>query len=115
MKLVKALTIDQDPDEPQLTAHIYRRGKTTLYLGVESDRPAVPNLGPLKLAPTDIKEPEKGVESLLHIMRRMFRMCMGQSPDLPDHMKEVEAELPAYVHYIRNMKIRIASPLFGCN
>jgi hypothetical protein len=114
MKLIKTLTIDQDPDEPQMTAHIYRR-KSQLYLRIESDRPAVPHLGPLKLVPTDIKEAEKGVESLLHILRGTLRMALGQNPDLPDHMKEVEAELPAYVNYIRNMEVRIAPPLFGCN
>ena len=67
---------------------------------------------PLKLAPTDVKEAESGAEQILHIIRGVVRMAMGKHPDLPEKFQDIEAELPAYVSYLKRME---APAIFGWN
>jgi hypothetical protein len=99
MKEVATLTIRQDPDEPRLKVRIYR-GSTWFYISVESDHPAVPPSMPMLIQATTFKEAKSQSEKLLHIIRGVFLQTLGKTPDLPEDMKEIELEMPAFLHYL---------------
>src|SRR5438552_14763260 len=99
MKEVAILTIDQDPDEPRLTMRIYR-GKAKFSIRIESDHPANPPFMPMPIRSTNLEDARSQSETLLHIMRNVFRQALGRSPDFPAHSKEMESEIPAYVQYL---------------
>jgi hypothetical protein len=95
MKEVATLKTRQDPDEPRLKIRIYR-SNTSFYISVESDHPAVPSLMPMRIKPTTFKEAKSQAVKYLHLIRGVFRQALGKTPDLPEHMKELESEIPAF-------------------
>ena len=101
MKKVATLTIPQDPDEPRLTMRIYR-AKGKFYIRIESDHPAIPPFMPMPIGPTNLEVAKSQSETLLHIMRGVFRQALGRSPDFPAHLKEMESEIPAYVRFLES-------------
>jgi hypothetical protein len=103
MKEVGTLKIHQDPDEPRLKMRIYR-GNTRFYISVESDHPTVPPSMPMLIQATTFKEAKSQSEKLLHIIRGVFLQTLGKTPDLPEDMKEMESEIPAFLHHLFNHK-----------
>jgi hypothetical protein len=97
MTEVATLTIRQDPDEPRLKMRIYR-GSTWFYISVESDDPTIPRFMPMRIKATNVTDAKKESENLLHIIRGVFRQALGKTPDLPEHMEEMESEIPAVLH-----------------
>jgi hypothetical protein len=37
---------------------------------------------------------------LLRITRGVLRQCLGEAPELPECMKEMEAEIPAFLEFL---------------
>jgi len=99
MKEVATLTVRQPPDEPRLKLRIFR-GNLKFYASIESDDPTIPPFIPMPIGPTNFKEAKTAAERFLHLIRGVFRAASGKAPDLPGHMKEMEKEIPAYLHHL---------------
>jgi len=97
MKKVATLTVRQDPDEPKLKVGLYK-GDPHFYISVESHDPRIPPFMPMRIRPTDVADAKTESEKLLYIIRGVFRQALGKTPDLPEHMKELESEIPAFLH-----------------
>jgi hypothetical protein len=100
MKEVATLTVRQNPVEPRLKMRIYRDKREHFYGCIESDDPAIPPLMPVRIKSTNFKDAKARAEKWLHIIRGIFRVASGKAPDLPVHMKEMEKEIPAYLHHL---------------
>ena len=98
MKLVETVTIRQDPDEPWLQIHLYTVAGKKFYIRMEAET-AAPSM-PLRIYVDSFKEARAAVEKLLYIQRSTFRKALGKPPDLPEDMKEMEKEIPAFLHYL---------------
>ena len=98
-KEISALTIPHDPDEPHLIARIYRH-KLDLYLKIECEQHSGRQLGPLNMGRERLEGAERVAKALLHIIQGTLRVAAGRNPDLPEHMKDIEKELPAYLNYV---------------
>ena len=101
MKEVATVTIPQDRDEPRLTLRIYR-GKAKFYICIESDYRAIPPFMHMPIRPTNLEDAKRQSETLLHIVRGTFRQAVGKSPDLPEHLKQAESEIPAHLRFLRS-------------
>jgi hypothetical protein len=99
MKQVATITVRQHPDEPRLKARIYR-ANLKFYVSMESDHPAIPPSIPMPIQATNFKDAKAAVEKFLHISRAVLRAASGKPPDLPEHMQEIEAEAPAFLHFL---------------
>ena len=101
MKQVAIVTVRQDPDEPRLRIKIYRNG-VNFYIRVESNHPAIPMSMPMPMLikVTNFKDAKDNAEKLLHIVRGVFRTAEGKAPDLPEHMKGIEGEMPGFLHVL---------------
>jgi hypothetical protein len=99
IKEVATLTVRQDPDEPQLKMRLYE-GDPDFYIGVESDRPAIPPFMPMRITPTNLKDAKREAKKFLHIIRGVCRQTLGKTPDLPEDMKEMESEIPAFGQFL---------------
>lgn len=99
MKEVATLTVRQDPEEPRLKVRMYR-GKAAFYIRIESDHPGIPTSMPMRINVSNFKDAKKESEKFLHLVRGVFRKMLGKSPDLPEHMKEIEGEVPAFLQFL---------------
>jgi hypothetical protein len=99
MKQVATITVRQHPDEPRLKARIYR-ANLKFYVSMESDHPAIPPFMPMRINVANFKDANCESEKLLHLVRGVLRAASGKVPDLPAHMKEFEAEVPAFLHFL---------------
>jgi hypothetical protein len=94
---LETIQIPQDPDEPRLTGIIYQDSNSAFQIDIEVG--GLPSLD-LTLHATNLSDTRAGVRKLLHIIRALRRLSMGKSPDLPEHLKDIEAELPAYRNFL---------------
>jgi hypothetical protein len=101
MKRVATLTVRQDPDEPQLKMQLLR-SNPHFYLEVECDHPVIPTLMPLRITPTNFRDAKSEAQKFLHIIRGAFRQMLGKTPDLPEEMKKIELEIPAFSQFLLN-------------
>lgn len=101
MKEVTTLTVRQDWDEPRLKMRIYR-GDEHFYIRIESDDPSIPPSMPMRIKPVNFKDAKREAEKLLRLVRGVFRLALGRSPDLPHHMKQMDPELPAFLQFLLN-------------
>jgi hypothetical protein len=101
MKRVATLTVRQDPDEPQLKMHLLR-SNPHFYIEVESDHLAIPTMMPLRITLTNFKDAKREALKLLYIIREAFRRALGKTPDLPEEMKGIESEIPAFSQFLLN-------------
>jgi hypothetical protein len=99
MKEVTTLTVRQDPDEPRLRVRMYR-GEERFYIRVESDHPAIPTSMPMRITPSNFRDAKRESEKFLHLIRGVFRQALGKGPDLPESMKEMESEIPAFLQFL---------------
>jgi hypothetical protein len=99
MKEVATVTVRQDADEPRLIARIYRNDMN-FYIRIESNHPAIPLSMPMRINVTNFKDAKDNAEKLLHIVRGVFRTASGKAPDLPERLKEIEGEVPAFLHFL---------------
>jgi hypothetical protein len=97
MKEITILTIRQDPDEPRLKMRMYRR-KEKFYIRIESDHPGIPTSMPLRMTAINFKDARRDAEKLLHVIRGVHRLALGKKPDLPESMKRIESEIPAFLY-----------------
>src|SRR5690348_15912818 len=97
MKEVATLTERQDSDEPRLKVRLYR-GEEKFYIRIESDHPGVPTSMPMRITPRNFRDAKKESEKLLYLIRGVFRLILGKTPDLPESMKEMESEIAAFLH-----------------
>jgi hypothetical protein len=97
MKEVTTVTIRQDPDEPRLKMRIYR-SDSIFYIRIETDHLAVPLCMPIRVEANNFKDAKSESEKFLRIIRGLFRHALGKTPDLPEEMKEMESEIPAFLH-----------------
>jgi len=97
MKEVATLKIRQDPDEPRLKIRIYR-SDTTFYIWVECHHPAIPSFVPFSIKAANLLEAKSQSAKLLHLLRGLFRQALGKAPDLPEDMKQIESEIPAFLN-----------------
>jgi hypothetical protein len=97
MKEVATLTVRQDPEEPRLKVRIYRGG-AKFYIRIESDHPGIPTSMPMRITPSNFKDAKRESEKFLHLIRGVFRQALGKNPDLPESMKEMEPEIPAFLY-----------------
>ena len=97
MKEIATLTVRQDPDEPRLKVRMYR-GEERFYIRVESDHPAIPTSMPMRITPINFRDAKRESEKFLYLIRGVFRQMLGKNFDFPEHMKEMESEIPAFVH-----------------
>jgi hypothetical protein len=95
MKKIATLKVRQDPDEPRLKIRLYG-GDPDFYIRVASDHPAIPPLMPMRITPTNLKDAKREAKKFLHLIRGVFRQALGKTPDLPEDMKEMESEIPAF-------------------
>jgi len=100
MKEVATLTVRQDPDEPRLKVRIYRE-HPNFYIGIESDHPAIPPSLPMQIRSANFKDAKVEAEKLLRLTRGVFRQALGKAPDLPQEMKEMEQEVPAFLDFLQ--------------
>jgi hypothetical protein len=98
MKEVATVTIPQDRDEPRLTLRIYR-GKAKFYIRIESDYRAIPPFMHMPIRPTNLEDAKSESKTLLHIIRASFLHILGKTSDLPEHLKQVESEIPAFLGF----------------
>ena len=99
MKEVTTLTVRQNPCEPRLKVRLYR-GDVNFYIRVESNHPAIPPSMPMRIEATNFKEAKDEAGKFLHLIRGVFRQALGKAADLPEDMKEIEAEIPAFLDYL---------------
>jgi hypothetical protein len=90
------ITIPQEEGEVLLIAQL-ERIKGTFYYSV----PCTGLTVPLKFKATNWREAKQAATDLLYLTRATFRAAQGKSPDLPEHLKEIEAELPAYLQHLQ--------------
>ena len=99
MKEIATLTVRQDPDEPRLKVRMYR-GEEKFYIRVESDHPAIPTSMPMRITPSDFRDAKRESEKFLYLIRGVFRQILGKAPDLPESMKEIESQIPAFLQFL---------------
>lgn len=97
MKEVATLTVRQDPDEPRLKVRMYR-SEERFYIRVESDHPAIPTSMPMRISPSNFRDAKRESEKFLYLIRGVFRQSLGKTPDLPESMKKMESQIPAFLH-----------------
>jgi hypothetical protein len=59
----------------------------------------------MRITPTNFKDARRESEKLLHLIRGVFRQVLGKSPDLPQHMKQMEPEIPAFLEFLLNSNL----------
>lgn len=99
MKQVGTVTVRQDADEPRLKVRIYRND-VNFYIRIDSDHPAIPVSMPMRIKATNFNDAKENAEQFLHIIRGVFRRASGKAPDPSEHMKETEAEVPAFLQFL---------------
>jgi hypothetical protein len=99
MKEITTLTVHQDADEPQLKMRLYG-GDPDFYIKVESNHPAIPPFKPMRITPTNLKDAQREAKKFLHLIRGVFRQALGKTADLPEDMKEMEPEIPAFCQFL---------------
>ncbi len=99
MKEVGTVTVRQDADEPRLKVRIYRND-VNFYIRIESNHAAIPMSMPMRINVTNFEDAKDNAEKFLHIIRGVFRTALGKKPDLPGHMKKLEGEVPAFLHFL---------------
>jgi hypothetical protein len=99
MKEVATSTVRQDPEEPRLKVRIYRGG-AKFYIRIESDHPGIPTSMPMRITPRNFRDAKRESEKFLHLIRGAFRQILGKAPDLPESMKEMESEIPAFLQFL---------------
>lgn len=99
MKEVTTLTVRQDRDEPRLMMRIYR-DNPNFYIRIESDNPAIPSSLPMRIRSTNFKDAKGEAEKLLRLIRGVFRQALRKAPNLPDYMKEADAEVPTFLDFL---------------
>lgn len=100
MKHVSTITLRQDPDEPRLVIKLYRENLTAFYFQLESTTTPIPSKLLKIHTATTFAEAKREAEKLLRLQRGICRFILGKSPDLPEDMKAMEAEIPAYLHFL---------------
>ena len=101
MKRVATLTVRQDPDEPQLKMQLLR-SNPHFYIEVESDHPAISTMMPRRITPTNFRDAKREALNFLYLIRGAFRQMLGKTPDLPEEMKGIESEIPAFSQFLLN-------------
>jgi len=96
MKEVAVLTTRQDTDEPRLKIRIYR-SDANFYIRVECDHPGISFI-PFCMKAANFLEVKSQSAKLLHLLRGLFRQALGKAPDLPEDMKQIESEIPAFLN-----------------
>ena len=96
MKEIATLTVRQDPDEPRLKVRMCR-GEERFYIRVESDHPAIPTSMPMRITPSNFRDAKRESEKFLYLIRGVFRQILGKAPDLPESMKKMESQIPAFL------------------
>jgi hypothetical protein len=99
MKQVTTLTVRQHPREPRLKVRIYR-DDVSFYIRMESDHPAIPRSMPMRIKATNFKHAKAEAVKLLRLIRGVFRQGLGEAPELPDCMTEMEPETPAFLEFL---------------
>jgi hypothetical protein len=99
MKEVGTVTVRQDVDEPRLKVRIYRND-VNFYIRIDSDHPAIPVSMPMRIDATNFKEAKDRAKEFLYFVRGMFREILGKSPGLPEHLKEIEQQMPAFLNFL---------------
>jgi hypothetical protein len=97
MKEVATLTVRQDSDEPRLKVRLYL-GEARFYIRLASDHPGIPTSMPMRITPRNFRDAKKESEKFLYLIRGVFRQMLGKNLDFPEHMKEMESEIPAFLN-----------------
>jgi hypothetical protein len=96
---VATVTVRQDADEPRLKVRIYR-DDVDFYIRIESNHPAIPVAMPRRINVTNFEDAKDSAEEFLYFVRGMFREILGKSPGLPEHLKDIEQQMPAFVQFL---------------
>jgi hypothetical protein len=97
MKEIATLTVRQHPDEPRLKVRMYR-GEERFYIRVECGYPGIPTSMPMRITPSNFRDAKKESEKFLYLIRGVFRQMLRKNADFPEYMKQMESEIPAFVH-----------------
>jgi hypothetical protein len=99
MKEIATLTVRHDPDEPRLQAQVYR-DNSNFYIRIDSDDSRIPPSMPMRINVTNFKDAKAEAVKLLRLIRGVFRQGLGEAPELPDCMTEMEPETPAFLEFL---------------
>jgi hypothetical protein len=104
MKHVATITVHRrEPDEPRQGIRIYCE-KDTFYFQLYSSTTPSPSTYLRIHTANNVVEAKREAAKLLELMRGVARVVLGKDPDLPAEMKAMEAEIPAYLHFLMTDK-----------
>jgi hypothetical protein len=70
------------------------------YIRIESDHPAIPTSMPMRIKVANFEDAKGEAVKLLRLTRGVFRQRLGKAPDLPECMKKMESEIPAFLEFL---------------